>query len=92
MPRTRTRFDFVLLANQFAAASDDALLPSDIASAGCGYSSGSSLDVYACTGGGPPYLKRNGGRRLYRKADVLAWLAQRSQRVCSTSEYRHERV
>ena len=31
------------------------------------------LRVQRCRGGGPPYY-RSGGRILYRRADVLAWL------------------
>jgi hypothetical protein len=85
MPR-RATFDFVRLANQFAAAHSEALLTADIVSAGLGYTSVSSLDAYAVHGGGPPYLKR-GNRRLYKKADTQVWLEQRSTHARSTSDY-----
>lgn len=90
MPR-RIKFDYVHLANQFAMAHPDALLTADITSAGLGFTSVSSLDVYAVQGGGPSYLKR-GNRRLYRKVDALAWLTERSQHVRSTAEYRTGRA
>lgn len=36
-----------------------------------------TLDRMRCRGGGPAYIKRN-NRVLYRRADLLEWLEQRT--------------
>ena len=42
------------------------------------------FDVAACRGTGVPFTKA-GGKRLYKKADLIEWLERR--KVSSTSEY-----
>jgi hypothetical protein len=73
------------LRREFAEARPDELLPRAVTAAGIGYSL-SWLELAATKGGGPPYFKR-GRRVLYKKADVLVWMEENSQRVRSTSEY-----
>ena len=73
------------LRSEFWLAGDQELLNRATIAAGIGRSIG-WLELKAVTGDGIPYLKC-GRRCLYRKADALAWLAQNSKRVKSTSEY-----
>ena len=44
-----------------------------------------TIELEAIKGGGVPYLKI-GRRALYRKSDVLAWIAKNSQRVENTAQ------
>jgi len=76
------------LRREFAQAHTDELLPRPVTAAGIGYSV-SWLELAATKGGGPPFYK-NGRRVVYRKADVLSWLAENSLHVRSTSEYPQE--
>lgn len=74
------------LQKQFIEADNEALLETKVVAAYTGLSI-SWFNNKAVYGGGIPYTKLI-NKRLYKKADVLAWLEKNSQRVNSTSEYR----
>lgn len=74
------------LQKQFIAADDEAMLSTNIVAAYTGLSI-SWFNNKAYQGGGIGYTKLL-NKRLYKKADVLAWLAENSQKVKSTSEYK----
>ena len=71
---------------QFIEADNEALLETKIIAAYTGLSI-SWFNNKAVYGGGIPYTKLI-NKRLYKKADVLAWLDKNSQKVKSTSEYK----
>ena len=71
-------------ANCFAALDEDALADRRVTAAGMGLSR-DWLEQKAWLGGGPPFVKV-GGRCLYRKRDVLAWLSQHGREMRSTSD------
>jgi hypothetical protein len=73
------------LQKQFIAADNEALLSTDIVAAFTGLSV-SWFNNKAYQGGGIPFTKLL-TKRLYKKADVLDWLAKNSKKVNSTSEY-----
>ena len=74
------------LQKQFIEADNQALLETKVVAAYTGLSV-SWFNNKAVYGGGIPYTKLI-NKRLYKKADVLAWLEKNSQKVNSTSEYR----
>ena len=74
------------LQKQFIAADNEAMLSTKIVAAYTGLSI-SWFNNKAYQGGGIGYTKLL-NKRLYKKADVLAWLAENSQKVKSTSEYK----
>ena len=74
------------LQKQFIEADSQALLETKVVAAYTGLSV-SWFNNKAVYGGGIPYTKLI-NKRLYKKADVLAWLEKNSQKVNSTSEYR----
>jgi len=86
MGRKRRRPDHIELSNEFSRAHLDVLVTREVAAAGAGYAT-ASFEVFAWNGEGPPYTKRPGGRCLYKKSDVIAWMEGRSQQVKSTSQY-----
>ena len=74
------------LQKQFIDADTEALLETKVVAAYTGLSIG-WFDNKAVYGGGIPYTKLT-NKRLYKKADVLVWLEEHSQKVNSTSEYK----
>ena len=70
----------------FIEADNEALLETKVVSAYTGLSI-SWFNNKAVYGDGIPYIKLI-NKRLYKKADVLAWLEKHSQKVNSTSEYK----
>ena len=74
------------LQKQFIEADKNALLETKIVAAYTGLSI-SWFNNKAVYGGGIPYTKLI-NKRLYKKADVLAWIEEHSQKVNSTSEYK----
>ena len=74
------------LQKQFIAADNEAMLSTQMVAAYTGLSI-SWFNNKAYQGGGIPYRKLL-TKRLYKKADVLEWLAENSQKVKSTSEYK----
>lgn len=76
----------VILQKQFIEADNEALLETKVVAAYTGLSI-SWFNNKAVYGGGIPYTKLI-NKRLYKKADVLAWLEAHSQKVNSTSEYK----
>jgi hypothetical protein len=69
---------------EFWAAATDSLHDRDTVAA-ARHVERQTLELEAIRGGGIPYL-RIGRRALYRKADVLDWIAKNSQRVESTAQ------
>ena len=78
--------NLVVLQKQFIEADPLALLETKVVAAYTGLSI-SWFNNKAVYGGGIPYTKLL-NKRLYKKADVLAWLKKNSQKVTSTSEYK----
>jgi hypothetical protein len=74
------------LNQEFWAGDDETLFPRKTTAAGIQYTP-EYLEAAAVHGGGPPFFKLEGGRVLYRKRDVVAWLMSRAKLVGSTSEY-----
>jgi len=77
-----------ILQKQFIEADPLALLETKVIAAYTGLSI-SWFNNKAVYGGGIPYIKLL-NRRLYKKAEVLAWLEKNGQKVTSTSEYKKE--
>lgn len=78
--------NLAILQKQFIEADNEALLETKVVAAYTGLSV-SWFNNKAVYGGGIPYTKLI-NKRLYKKADVLAWLEKNSQKVNSTSEYK----
>lgn len=70
--------------SEFWNAPEEALLPRPVVAAGIDHSV-SWLEAKATHGGGP-LMHKFGRRVLYRKRDVLAWLAENFRVVAHTSE------
>lgn len=77
------------LQKQFIEADNEALLETKVVAAFTRLSA-SWFNNKASSGGGIPYTKLM-NKRLYKKADVLAWLKENCQKVKSTSEYKELR-
>lgn len=77
-----------ILQKQFIEADPLALLETKVIAAYTGLSI-SWFNNKAVYGGGIPYIKLL-NKRLYKKAEVLAWLEENGQKVTSTSEYKKE--
>lgn len=77
--------NIIELQKQFIAADNEAYLSTPIVAAYTGLSI-SWFNNKAYQGGGIKYTKLL-TKRLYKKADVLDWLAENSKQVNSTSEY-----
>lgn len=75
------------LQKLFIEADNEALLETKTVSAYTGLSI-SWFNNKAVYGDGIPYTKLI-NKRLYKKADVLAWLKENSQKVNTTSEYKN---
>ncbi len=86
MLRNHRKPTFIELRERFYKAPDDALIPRMEVAAGLNISR-NWLEQQAIRGGFVPYV--NIGRHaMYRKSEVMAWLAANGRRVVSTSDWK----
>lgn len=76
--------DAVALRAEFWALPDDAMVDRATVAA-ARYVGTDTMEADAIRGGGVPYT-RIGRRALYRKADVIAWMAEAGRRVENTAQ------
>jgi hypothetical protein len=85
MRKTHAKPDRATLCAQFwALPSDEALVNRPTAGAVAGLGA-KSMELLAMRGGGPAYVII-GRQAMYRRGDVIAWLAKAGRKVTSTAE------